>query len=151
MFAVTEMPTALKKVTAVLDPELQAALEKYAARSKRSLSNAASILLEQALIVTGDLPGPIERQEKRGGKRTGAGRKPKALPNFREWLTTQLRDDSTIGDLAQDAIGDSGWTGSTVRSLRERMESRGAQSQALRALNEASQEYAEFIEKMTSD
>jgi hypothetical protein len=78
MFAVSEMPTALKKVTAVLDPDLQAALENYAARSKRSLSNAASILLEQALIVTGDLPGPIVREEKRGGKRPNAGRPKKS-------------------------------------------------------------------------
>jgi hypothetical protein len=78
MFVVSDMPTKLKRVDVALDSELQAALESYAARSKRSLSNAASILLEQALIVTGDLPGPIVREEKRGGKRPNAGRKPKA-------------------------------------------------------------------------
>jgi hypothetical protein len=77
MLAVSDMPTKLKRVDVALDAELQAALEKYALRSKRSLSNAASILLEQALIVTGDLPGQIERKESRGGKRTGSGR-PKA-------------------------------------------------------------------------
>ncbi len=68
------VPTKLKKLTIVLEPALQAAIEAYASRSKRSQSNAASILLEQALIVTGDLPSPIEREEKRGGKRSGAGR-----------------------------------------------------------------------------
>jgi hypothetical protein len=78
MLAVSEMPTALKKVTVVLAPDLQAALEDYASRSKRSLSNAASILLEQALTVTGDLDAPIVREEKRGGKREGAGRRKKA-------------------------------------------------------------------------
>ncbi|MFM2431745.1 MAG: hypothetical protein RLZZ511_2958 [Cyanobacteriota bacterium] len=80
MLAVRDMPTKLKRVDVALDAELQAALEKYALRSRRSLSNAASILLEQALIVTGDLAGPIEREEKRGGKRPNAGRKPKAQP-----------------------------------------------------------------------
>jgi hypothetical protein len=80
--AIAEMPavpTKLKKLTIVLDPELQAAIEAYALRSKRSQSNSASILLEQALIVTGDLPAPIERKELRGGKRSGAGR-PKVKP-----------------------------------------------------------------------
>jgi hypothetical protein len=74
-----KVPTKLKKLTIVLDPVLQEAIEAYALRSKRSQSNAASILLEQALIVTGDLPAPIEREEKRGGKRSGAGR-PKVQP-----------------------------------------------------------------------
>jgi hypothetical protein len=74
MLAVSDMPTKLKRVDVALDAELQTALEKYALRSKRSLSNAASILLEQALIVTGDLPSPIDREEKRGGRRSGAGR-----------------------------------------------------------------------------
>lgn len=69
--------TRLKRVTVVLDPALQSALESYALRSRRSQSNAASILLEQALIVTGDLPGPVDRSETRGGKRPNSGRKPK--------------------------------------------------------------------------
>jgi hypothetical protein len=72
------MPTKLKRVDVALDPELQAALEAYSLRTKRSLSNAASVLLEQALILTGDLTGPISREETRGGKRPNAGRKPKA-------------------------------------------------------------------------
>jgi hypothetical protein len=72
------VPTKLKKLTIVLEPSLQRAIEDYALRSKRSQSNAASILLEQALIVTGDLPAPIEREEKRGGRRDGAGRPKKS-------------------------------------------------------------------------
>jgi hypothetical protein len=78
MFAVSDMPTKLKRVDVALDAELQAALESYALRSKRSLSNAASILLEDALIRAGDLPAPIERKESRGGKRPNAGRPKKS-------------------------------------------------------------------------
>jgi hypothetical protein len=70
------MPSKLKKITVILDPELEAALESYALRSQRSLSQSASILLEQSLIVTGDLKQTIDRREKRGGKRVNAGRKP---------------------------------------------------------------------------
>ena len=70
------MPSKLKKITVVLDPELEEALERYALRCQRSLSQSASILLEQSLMVTGDLKRAIDRREKRGGKRQGAGRKP---------------------------------------------------------------------------
>lgn len=69
------MPTKLKKITVVLDPELEEALERYAQRCQRSLSQSASILLEQSLMVTGDLKSAIDRREKRGGKRQGSGRK----------------------------------------------------------------------------
>lgn len=72
---VLSMPSKLKSVNVILEPELQKALEAYALRSQRSLSQSSSILLEQALIVTGDLKGPIERVEKRGGRRYGAGRR----------------------------------------------------------------------------
>lgn len=76
--ATCNVPTKLKKLTIVLEPALQAAIEAYALRSRRSQSNAASILLEEALIRTGDLLGPIEREEKRGGRRKGAGRPKKS-------------------------------------------------------------------------
>jgi hypothetical protein len=87
MFAIAEstpVPTKLKKVTAVLEPELFAALEAYAHRCKRSLSNQINIILEQALIGTGDLSTPLVREEKRGGKRPNAGRKPKATDEATE-------------------------------------------------------------------
>jgi hypothetical protein len=71
------VPTKLKRVNVTLEPELFAALESYARRCKRSLSNQVSVVLEEVLVKTGDLPAPIEREEKRGGKRSGAGR-PKA-------------------------------------------------------------------------
>jgi hypothetical protein len=73
----THVPTKLKRVNVTLEPELFAALEAYAQRCKRSLSNQVSVILEQVLISTGDLPGAIAREEKRGGKRANAGRKPK--------------------------------------------------------------------------
>jgi hypothetical protein len=98
MLATEKMPTALKKVTVVLDPAIQAALEAYAARSRRSLSNAASILLEQALIVTGDLEGPIVREEKRGGKRENAGRPKVAPPSDHPLAQDSTSDDGNPGD-----------------------------------------------------
>lgn len=76
MATIVRMPTKLKKITVVLDPELEQALERYAMRCQRSLSQSASILLEQSLMVTGDLKCAIDRREKRGGKRQGSGRKP---------------------------------------------------------------------------
>jgi hypothetical protein len=48
------------------------------------LSNQVSVILEQVLISTGDLPGAIVREEKRGGKRPNAGRKPKATDEAEE-------------------------------------------------------------------
>jgi hypothetical protein len=77
---VCDVPTKLRRVNATLEPELYAALEAYANRCKRSLSNQVSVILEQALINTGDLPGPVDRQEKRGGKRPNAGRKGRSAP-----------------------------------------------------------------------
>ena len=76
---VCDVPTKLRRVNATLEPELYAALEAYANRCKRSLSNQVSVILEQALINTGDLPGPVDRQEKRGGKRPNAGRRVQSL------------------------------------------------------------------------
>jgi hypothetical protein len=73
------VPTKLKRVNVTLEPELYAALESYARRCKRSLSNQVSMVLEEVLVKTGDLPAPIERKEKRGGSREKAGR-PKAIP-----------------------------------------------------------------------
>ena len=61
------VPTKLKRVNVTLEPELYAALEAYARRCKRSLSNQVSVILEQVLINTGDLSGPIDREERRGG------------------------------------------------------------------------------------
>jgi hypothetical protein len=87
MFAIAEstaVPTKLKRVNVTLEPELFAALEVYAQRCKRSLSNQVSVILEQVLISTGDLPGAIVREEKRGGKRPNAGRKPKATDEATE-------------------------------------------------------------------
>jgi hypothetical protein len=100
MFAIAEstpVPTKLKKVTAVLEPELFAALEAYAHRCKRSLSNQINIILEQALIGTGDLSTPLVREEKRGGRRANAGRKPQ--------VTGDNAAESSAEDSAADADG----------------------------------------------
>jgi hypothetical protein len=88
---VCEVPTKLRRVNATLEPELYAALEAYANRCKRSMSNQVSVILEQALINTGDLPGPVDRQEKRGGKRPGAGRK--AQPPEASDQSIEVSDD----------------------------------------------------------
>lgn len=71
-----QVPTKLNRITVALEPELYEALQAYSTRSRRSMSNQISVILEQALIATGDLKAPIARVEKRGGKRPGAG-KPK--------------------------------------------------------------------------
>ncbi|MBW4526797.1 MAG: hypothetical protein KME18_16690 [Phormidium tanganyikae FI6-MK23] len=70
------VPTKLNRITIALEPELYEALQAYSSRSRRSMSNQISVIIEQALIATGDLKVPIARVEKRGGKRPNAGRKP---------------------------------------------------------------------------
>lgn len=71
------VPTKLNRITVALEPELYEALQAFSNRSRRSMSNQISVILEQALIATGDLKAPIARIEKRGGKREGAGKKSK--------------------------------------------------------------------------
>lgn len=73
-----QVPTKLNRITVALEPELYEALQAYSTRSRRSMSNQISVILEQALITTGDLKAPIARVEKRGGKRPGAGKPKKA-------------------------------------------------------------------------
>jgi len=81
MYAISDLgsvPTKLKRVSVVFDEQVHQALVAYAARSKRSLSNAVSVLVEQMLVTTGDLAAPIPKAETRGGSRPGSGRKPKS-------------------------------------------------------------------------
>jgi hypothetical protein len=75
MHLMAPMPTKLKRVNVTLEPELFEALEAHASRCKRSFSNQVSLILETYLTQTGDLEKPIERKEKRGGRRNGAGRR----------------------------------------------------------------------------
>jgi hypothetical protein len=77
--AVDTVPTELKRVSVVLENEIHQALLSMSGRNKRSLSNQISVILEQALIASGDLKSPIFRAEARGGRRAGAGRKSKAV------------------------------------------------------------------------
>ncbi|UBF26417.1 hypothetical protein K9N68_33795 [Kovacikia minuta CCNUW1] len=73
----TPLPTKLKRVACPLEPAVYDALVRYAARSKRSLSNSVALFVEQMLITTGDLVTPIPKIETRGGFREGSGRKPR--------------------------------------------------------------------------
>jgi metal-responsive CopG/Arc/MetJ family transcriptional regulator len=81
MFLVEPMPTELKRLSVTFETELYQALERLSTRNKRSLSNQVSVILEQALLASGDLKAPIYRQESRGGKRENAGRKSKTEEN----------------------------------------------------------------------
>jgi len=81
MYALIDLPpvpTKLKRISVALEPAVYEALVAYSARSKRSVSNQAAVIVEQVLVTTGDLGAPIPKPETRGGVREGAGRKPKA-------------------------------------------------------------------------
>jgi hypothetical protein len=78
MYAVSDMPTKLKRLSVTFEVELFQALEAMADRNKRSMSNQINIILEQALLASGDLKTPIAKTETRGGKRANAGRKPRS-------------------------------------------------------------------------
>ncbi|MGL5058934.1 MAG: ribbon-helix-helix domain-containing protein [Microcoleus sp.] len=67
------MPTKLKRISVALDDEAYAKLEDLARGSKRSIANMAAVLIEGSLFPGGRIATP--RVERRGGKRSGAGRK----------------------------------------------------------------------------
>lgn len=89
-----QVPTKLNRITVALEPELYEALQAYSTRSRRSMSNQISVILEQALISTGDLKAPIARVEKRGGRREGAGKKPKRTERDIDLITTDSEEES---------------------------------------------------------
>jgi CopG-like RHH_1 or ribbon-helix-helix domain, RHH_5 len=70
------MPTKLKRISVALDDEAYAKLEELALNSKRSVANMSAVLLESALFPGGRRAKP--REEKRGGRRDGAGRPKKS-------------------------------------------------------------------------
>lgn len=70
------VPTKLKRISVALDDEAHQRLEELANSSMRSVANMAAVLIESALFPGGRVVQP--REDKRGGKREGAGRKPKA-------------------------------------------------------------------------
>lgn len=80
MYAVQdqEVPTKLRRLSTAVDPTVYEALAAYSARTRRSVSNLLAMIIEQALVTSGDLAAPITKPETRGGARKGAGRKPKA-------------------------------------------------------------------------
>lgn len=70
-----EMPTKLKRISVALDDDAYRRLEELALSSKRSVANMAAVILDAALFPGGRVVTP--KEERRGGKRSGAGRKPK--------------------------------------------------------------------------
>jgi hypothetical protein len=66
------MPTKLKRISVALDDDAYAKLEELALSSKRSVANMAAVLIEATLYPGGRIVAP--REDKRGGKRSGAGR-----------------------------------------------------------------------------
>jgi len=65
---------------------------------------------------------------------------------FWPWLKRQSDRDDPIGDLSRDALADKHRKGSTLASWRKHLEQRGACGGALKALEEAWQEYATSVE-----
>jgi hypothetical protein len=70
------MPTRLKRISVALDDEAYARLEELAQSNKRSVANMAAVLIESALFPGGRVV-TAPKEDRRGGKREGAGRKPK--------------------------------------------------------------------------
>lgn len=67
-----QMPTKLKRISVALDDEAYAKLAELALIGKRSVANMSAVLIEAALFPGGRVAP--RREEKRGGKRSGAGR-----------------------------------------------------------------------------
>ncbi len=53
-------PTETTTIQVILTVPVRRALERRAARERRSLSNIAAVILEDALIESGDLPQRVE-------------------------------------------------------------------------------------------
>jgi hypothetical protein len=70
------MPTRLKRISVPLDDEAYARLEELAQSNRRSVANQAAILVE-SFLYPGGRAVPVPKEDRRGGKREGAGRKPK--------------------------------------------------------------------------
>jgi predicted transcriptional regulator len=86
------MPTKLKRISVALDDDAYARLEELAQSSKRSVANMAAVMIEAALFPGGRVVAP--REEKRGGRRANAGRKP------------QVIGDNAVESIAEDSAAD---------------------------------------------
>ena len=60
---------------------------------------------------------------------------------FREYLQTRKTENTPVGDLASDALRDSGWKADTADSLRTRLRLMSAHPSALGVLREAIADY----------
>lgn len=61
--------------------------------------------------------------------------------SFRKFLKSRIRENSSIGDLARDAVYDRGWKGWSVNSLRRRFYTMGIYGMAWKTLEEAAEEF----------
>lgn len=86
------MPTRLKRISVALDDEAYAKLEELALSSKRSIANMAVVLLESSLFPGGRVINPKKKpqEDRRGGRREGAGR-----PRKKQSNTTNSGESST--------------------------------------------------------
>ncbi|MBD2372685.1 ribbon-helix-helix domain-containing protein [Leptolyngbya boryana] len=86
------MPTRLKRISVALDDEAYAKLEELALSSKRPISSMAVVLLETVLFPGGRVVTPKKKpkEDRRGGKREGAGR-----PRKKQSNTTNSGESST--------------------------------------------------------
>jgi hypothetical protein len=60
---------------------------------------------------------------------------------FRKWLESQQDLDNPIGDLAKDALQDTGWEGDSSDSLLLRMKELGADPAPLEAFRKAQRKF----------
>lgn len=60
---------------------------------------------------------------------------------FRKWLESQKNSNTPVGDLAKDALQDTGWEGDSPESLLFRMRGMDACQEALEALREAQRQF----------
>jgi hypothetical protein len=71
------VPTKLRRISVALDDEAYQRLEALANSNMRSVANMAAVLIQGALFPGGR--AAQVREDKRGGKREGSGRKPKLV------------------------------------------------------------------------
>ncbi|MEH2451500.1 hypothetical protein [Nostoc sp.] len=67
---------------------------------------------------------------------------PKKALTFRSWLKQFKDEDSSYGDLANDAFSDDSWSGYTAKSLAKSMKRYGACSGAWQTFREAVRDYS---------
>ncbi len=67
------------------------------------------------------------------------------VKTFREWLESQQNLDTPVGDLAKEALQDTGWEGDSSDSLLSRMKRMAACQDALEAFRRAEKQFKKAL------